>query len=66
MWNRYCQLRHEAALRDHLGLSVDEWQDLPAEFVPWADQFYRLVSTHGQQDPDEQATRDELKKMIGA
>lgn len=41
MWNEYRALAMSREVREHLGLTADEWANQPAEFVDWATEFWR-------------------------
>lgn len=42
MWATYQELVSSSRVREYLGVSAEEWENLPAVFTDWAVQFYRL------------------------
>lgn len=41
-WRRYREMVADRQLRDHLGLSAEQWENEPADFIDWARDFFEV------------------------
>lgn len=50
MFVRFRDLAQSRVIRNHLGLTMDEWDDLPETFQRWAPHFYKLEADLAKDD----------------